>query len=103
MREIVCPLCQSRGTSLICPVCKGMGIVHRKSESEKKKIRNERSRKTVVKSNRRLTKYELDIIKDSFYSTAQAAKILNRSIKSVESIRYRIRKGCYYGKKLRKK
>ena len=99
MIEIKCPLCAKYGNSLVCPICKGYGLVHQRSSAEEKKRRNDLSIKCATKRHLKFTEKELKIIRDPFYSTAQAASILKRSIKSIENARYRLRKGSYHEKK----
>lgn len=93
-----CPLCTSRGEiSLLCPVCKGIGEVRDIPSSERKKLRNNDSRLRASRTGKYLSKHDWALIEDATLSTATVARRLNRSIKSIESARYRLRKekkGC---------
>ena len=99
MIEVVCPVC--KGNFVGCPVCKGTGIVHQRAKVEENKRRNEKSQKFAKRARKPYTKRDLKIIMDSEnYSIKEAAKATHRSIKAVESLRYRLRKEeASYGQK----
>ncbi len=87
-----CPLCKKYGRALSCPICKGLGTVEGRSNAEKKKRKNEKSRKTAKKAGKPFTKYEILLLQNPEYSTPYLAKKLSRSIKSIENRRHRLKK-----------
>ena len=99
MIEVICPMC--KGIGVTCKVCNGRGIVHQRSKVEENKRRNEKSQKFAKRSREPYTKKELAIIMDcENYSIREAAKAVHRSIKAVETMRYRLRqKEASYGQK----
>lgn len=92
MGECVCPLCG--GHYIGCPACKGFGIILQRSKVEENKRRNQKSLKDASHNGKDWSKRDLEILADTeHYSIKQAAYVLKRSIKSVETMRYRLRKG----------
>lgn len=93
-----CPLCSHNGeVNILCPICKGIGEVRDVPPSERKKLRNNDSRLRASRTGKYLSKHDWALIEDLTLSTATVARRLNRSIKSIESARYRLRKekkGC---------
>lgn len=99
-----CPLCLHNGeVNLSCPICKGIGEIRDIPPSERKKLRNNDSRLRASRTGKYLSKHDWALIEDATLSTATVARRLNRSIKSIESARYRLRKEKEgYGKKAEK-
>lgn len=60
--------------------------------SLKKKIRNTNSKLNATRSGNPFTLYDKKIIADFTISTGKAARMLHRSIKSIESARSRLKK-----------
>ena len=96
---IDCPVCKNTGGIglLRCPVCKGLGIVKHRSDREKKKAKNEKSKKKASNAGKPFTKREILLLQNSDYSTPYLANRLKRSIKSIENMRYRLKKGVING------
>lgn len=92
MEKVVCPICH--GTSCACVICNGTGMVIGYTGHEENKKRNQKSQKYAKCSKKEYRKGDLDIIMDyEHYSAKEAAYITGRSIKAVETMRYRVRKG----------
>lgn len=91
--KITCPLCKSN-PSLWCPACRGFGWVYKCTQVEKNRKRNERSLKFVdaSKIGEPYTDAEIKVILNPRLSAREAAKTIGRSLKSVESMRHRLRK-----------
>lgn len=88
----LCPLCKPDNISILCPACKGKGFVMDYIPSLKKKIRNTNSQHRATRSRKSFTLYDKKIIADFTISTSKVAKMLHRSIKSIESARSRLKK-----------
>ena len=75
----------------MCPVCKGSGelFIDRVAINAR---RNKRFAKTAVKTQKHFTEHELTQIMDYSNSAATLAKKFGRSIKSIESVRHRLKK-----------
>jgi hypothetical protein len=73
-------------------LCKGIGTVIDKDEIRKWKERNDRSRLYANRGGKHYRKKDYLVLMDTTISNAQAAKRLGKSVKAVESARYRLRK-----------
>lgn len=87
-----CPLCEPGNISILCPACKGKGFVMDYNPSLKKKIRNINSQHRATRARKSFTLYDKKIIADFTISVGKAARLLHRSIKSIESARSRLKK-----------
>lgn len=87
-----CPLCKKYGPSTFCKICKGTLKLPIADVAEKKKKRNLKSISSATRRYRPYTKYEKSLLLNSDLSTSALAKRLRRSIKSVESMKNRLRK-----------
>ena len=87
-----CPLCGPDNFSILCPACKGKGFVMDYNSSLKKKIRNTNSQRRATRARKPFNLYDKKIIADFTISTGKAARMLHRSIKSIESARSRLKK-----------
>lgn len=95
---IDCPVCKKAGFILLaCPICKGFGTINHRSDREKKKAKNEKSKKKASNAGKPFTKREILLLQNSAYSTPYLANRLKRSIKSIENMRYRLKKGVADG------
>ncbi len=93
--EIVCPCCKGIKPNLNCSLCHGYGTILTKDFKTKRKERQKRSEIRSIKSGKShkpFTRREGHILRDERISTGEAARMLGRSIKSIESARYRMRK-----------
>ena len=87
----LCPFCKGIENNILCPICRGAGFIMVNPPHVKKKLQNNKSRESASRTKKPFGPIDRAIIADMSISCAQAAKRLHRSIKSIESARYRLR------------